>query len=509
LVTLLAVAWSVPIYPAAMPSWYNLFFATFAVAALLRHLEARTRRWLFLAGLCGGLSFLIKSPGLYLFAGILLFLLFLEQSQTREDAIRQSVGKGATGKAYKIFLDVCVMAFVIALVLLIRKLADISELYFFVIPGLVLGLVLFSRERRDASISAGLRFRRLSRLTLPFLGGVAVPIAIFLIPYAALHSLGTFYRGVFVLPFLRISRAVFLPPKMGDLISMAPLIAIVSFAIYSKRRESLAVGGAILAFLATVFVVSTQDRIVYSFAFRSIQTLMPVIVIAGATVIARGGEGWKSSELNRQRMFLVLSAAALCSLVQFPYSSPTYFCYVAPLIALAALAILQGRRVVPRLVPAAFACFYLAFAMFRVTPGYLLDWMNQFYLPAPATEALAMNRAGGLQVDPDTAQKYDRLIALVQQKAKNGRLFAGPDSPEVYFLSGMQNPTPMIFDFSEDYAEQMPRIIRTLDAVQPNVVVINRLPDFTTPFSGDLRKELEARYPEMTNIGKFQVRWRQ
>src|SRR5206468_3004365 len=36
-VTLLAVVWSVPNYPAAMPSWYNLFLATFGVAALLRY----------------------------------------------------------------------------------------------------------------------------------------------------------------------------------------------------------------------------------------------------------------------------------------------------------------------------------------------------------------------------------------------------------------------------------------------------------------------------------------
>ena len=45
-VTLLAVAWSYPNYPAAMPSWYNLFFATFGALALLQYLEVRTRRWL-------------------------------------------------------------------------------------------------------------------------------------------------------------------------------------------------------------------------------------------------------------------------------------------------------------------------------------------------------------------------------------------------------------------------------------------------------------------------------
>ena len=59
-ITLLAVAWSYPNYPASMPSWYNLFFATFGAASLLRYLEVRTRRWLFVAGLCGGASILSR-----------------------------------------------------------------------------------------------------------------------------------------------------------------------------------------------------------------------------------------------------------------------------------------------------------------------------------------------------------------------------------------------------------------------------------------------------------------
>lgn len=52
--TLVAVAWSVPNYSAAVPSWYNLFFAIFGTAALLRYIDTRNRRWLFVAGVCGG-----------------------------------------------------------------------------------------------------------------------------------------------------------------------------------------------------------------------------------------------------------------------------------------------------------------------------------------------------------------------------------------------------------------------------------------------------------------------
>src|SRR5712692_9752887 len=78
-VTLLAVAWGLPNYAAAMPSWYNLFFATFGLAALLRYIEAQSDRWLLIAGLCGGISLLFKLLGLYFVAGAVLFLLFREQ----------------------------------------------------------------------------------------------------------------------------------------------------------------------------------------------------------------------------------------------------------------------------------------------------------------------------------------------------------------------------------------------------------------------------------------------
>ena len=55
LTTLAAVAWSLPNYIASLPSWYNLMFAALGAAALLRFVEVGNRRWLFIAGICGGL----------------------------------------------------------------------------------------------------------------------------------------------------------------------------------------------------------------------------------------------------------------------------------------------------------------------------------------------------------------------------------------------------------------------------------------------------------------------
>ena len=47
----------------------------------------------------------------------------------------------------------------------------------------------------------------LARLLVPFLLGVALPIALFLVPYARSGALGAFLNGVFVLPMRRFNAA--------------------------------------------------------------------------------------------------------------------------------------------------------------------------------------------------------------------------------------------------------------------------------------------------------------
>ena len=76
LVTLLGTALTVPIYPAAMPSWFNLFFAVLGAAALLRYHETERTRWLVMAGLCGGFSITVKIVGFFFAAAAIAFLLY-------------------------------------------------------------------------------------------------------------------------------------------------------------------------------------------------------------------------------------------------------------------------------------------------------------------------------------------------------------------------------------------------------------------------------------------------
>jgi dolichyl-phosphate-mannose-protein mannosyltransferase len=507
LVTLLGVAWSVPNYPASMPSWYSLFFATFGIAALLKYLESRSSRWPVLAGLCGGFSFLVKSPGIYFVGAVLIFFAFLEQSNTY--CAHEAENRASSGKLYRFFLSLSVWAFVIALGMLIRRIATFPELYFFVLPGFVLGLVLLARESSVEKPSSAIRFRSLFGMAAPFLAGVLAPIAIFLIPYTASHSLRSLYEGIFVIPFLRLSIGVFPPPKLGNLIALPPLVAILAFAWYSKRRDSLLVAVLVLAGLAAILFYSPKETLLYRFVWMSVFTSAPVFVVAGGLVLSRGGAGWAINELRRQQIFLILSGLVLCSLIQFPYSSATYFCYTAPLLALAILAFTASRNPAPKLLPALLAIFFMAFIALWVTPGMQLDGMSVRYVSAGETQPLATPRAGGLRLPPEEAQMYDKVLALVQQKATNGALYAGPDSPEVYFLSGMPNPTRMVFDVFEDYSGETDRVLSAIDATNPNIVVINRIPLISNPLPAGLIHTLEARYPQMLNFGKFQVRWRE
>ena len=58
--TLACLVWSFPNYFAALPSWYILMLASWALWALLKFHESKARRYLLLAGVLSGLSLLFK-----------------------------------------------------------------------------------------------------------------------------------------------------------------------------------------------------------------------------------------------------------------------------------------------------------------------------------------------------------------------------------------------------------------------------------------------------------------
>lgn len=485
-VTLLAVAWSVPNYAAAVPSWYNLFFATFGVLALLRHLEHGSRRALFVAGLAGGVSVLVKSPGLYYVGGVLLFLLYRAQRLAGTD--------GASGRAA--VLTVVLALPVVALLALVRSPFGAAPVVQFVLPIGALVLVIV----RDAWRRAG-NLAALGRLVVPFVLGAAAPIAAFVVPYALAGALPALVRGLFVLPAKRLSFARVELPALASGWPIVPVLAAAWIAAAGPRRLRTVATVAVAAVLAGVFVSSGTSRTAYGFAWHALDLVVPALVVAGAALVASEA----GCDRRRQQAMLLLCVLAPANLVRFPFSAPIYFCYVAPLVVLSAAAVIALLDAPPRGLVAALGGFYLAFAVLRVTPGFIYA-MGIHAQPDPETVRLTLPRAGGLRVAPDEATEYERLIPLVQAHGAGEFIYAGPDCPEVYFLAERRNPGRELFDFFDD-TDRRTRVLRAIETHDVRVVVLSSRPQFS-PRDRELERALAARFPETERVGRFEVRWR-
>jgi hypothetical protein len=500
-VTLLAVVWSVPNYPAPMPSWYNLFLATFGIVALFRHLEDGRRRWLFLAGMAGGLSVLAKVVGVYYIAAVLLFLVFRAHALSRNAMDRDP----RQGRAYAAFATASLVLFVTALFGLVRARAHLHDLIQLVLPGASVALLLIHREWSIPGGSNRARFASLARLLVPFLCGVAIPIAVFVVPYLRSGSLGALIHGVFVQPTKRFGFADAPFPPVHRLLAGLPLVVLViaarRFGERLQRWHVVALG----LLLTAVWLASGYSDAAYGAVWNSASNLLPVIVVTGVALLTREDAG---DTLNDQRTVLLLSVTGVWNMVRFPFSLGVYFFYVAPLAILTAVAIYRHMRPArPELVMVVLG-FYALFAMTRLNTAPI-NGKGIVYVPWASTPELAGDRAG-LSGLPAQAKQYNELIPLLRQHAKSEYIWASPDAPEVYFLAGYKNPTRSFFEFFDDTTGRTARILQTLADRRVNIIALNAYPEFSfRAIPVGLYRELVNRYPHSKGVGRFQVRWRE
>ena len=291
------------------------------------------------------------------------------------------------------------------------------------------------------------------------------------------------------------------------MLEMIPFLLPVVVA-YGCYRRGRAICGIVLAtFAYAVLIFSRNSPLIYSFGWRSLSTAIPALVLAGVATLLVSGKRGGMGDLRQQQVMLIMCAAALCSLVQFPFAAPIYFCYASPLVIMLAAALFSSTDHPPRFVLGTLIAFYLLFAVLRVTPGFI-NHMGFQYLPDAQTERLTIPIAGGLRVEASDAQLYDVLVSLVQSHAAGKFIYAAPDCPEVYFLSGLQSPRRQYFDFAEETANRKDRILNSLDNLGINLVAINLSPRFSAPMDAELRTALDQRFPQREEIGHFEVRWK-
>lgn len=501
LATLLCVAWTVPNYFASLPSWYNEFFAVFGILALDRFLASDRRRWLFVAGLCGGASFAVKSVGLYFVAATLLVLVHHEQLGAAAGGDR-----GPT-RAFRLFVAAGLSGFAGLLVLLVRPRAAPMELLHFVVPGLALAAYLIWNESRLDAAGEGVRWRRLVALVAPFAAGVALPVGVLLLPYVAGGGLGALLEGVFVTPQRRLLYATDPLPPLSTLAAALPLGTLLVVATRRRRPAGAAWLVAVVALVLGAVLAFGGRLAVYRAVWFSVRPALPLVVLAGVAQLVR--------VRRDERLFLLLAVAAMVGLVQFPNAFGLYFCYAAAPLILAAQLLLapdreqdNGRRGLVCGLTLALASFYLLFALVWMHPADFRQ-MGVEYRPVVQDALLDLPR-GGLYLERGWVEIYRPLVDEVRRHSEPGAyIYAFGDCPEVYFLSERRNPTRVFFDFFEQEPERAAeRTVALLDEHRVEVVVVNRASNFSKSIPRALVRAIDERFPGRATIGHFLVAWR-
>ena len=434
---------------------------------------------------------------------MLLFLVFHAHALSREKA------GAAPGRStlYPLFVTAALAVFVAALVGLVRHQLTAPDVLQFVVPGALLAVFLARNEWVESAGPSRARFETLARLLVPFLIGVAIPIAVFLVPYALSGALGAFVYGVFILPTKRFGVAAVSPGSVMSALAIVPVMLVLLGARFASGK--VARWGAALFVITCVvlMIVTGKHGPTYRFVWHSVRTALPMLVAIGILVLQRPRAADAADPLLRARCLLLLAVTSLCNLVQFPFAAPVYFCYVAPLVALTAVALSRYLGPMPSAVPLSILGFYLAFPVLRTNDSTLAT-MGAVYRPYVETVPLGLPR-GDLRVPTFHAEAYRRVVWLVQRHARGGYTWASPDMPEIYFLTGLKNPTRSLFEFFDEPTGRTARILEALDARGVTAIVMNRRPVFSAGLTDDLIEPLEERFPYAANAGPLQVRWRQ
>ena len=432
LATWIAIGWSFPNYFAGLPSWWLLLCALLCVWAVIRHTETEDRRWLIAAGLAAGLAVTIKQTGAYLLAALVLTVLYdggrFPAASTTSAALERFVRWGA-----------CLVAVISVGLILGPRLLRAEGLYLLApIAACAMMLVLLPGSPSESPAPSS----RLSSLAIVLLAA-ALPLAILLLPYFSEERLRDLFNGLFVLPRKRLVSASASMPSAWLILTGLPLVALVfvrrcrDWTAGSRMTRALWWTAAIaLPVLALWFTVSYQA--VWQ-STRAFAALAPV-GICGLLIV----EGVEEAP-RRSVLFMLAATLAWMSLNQFPFAAPIYFSYVAPLAVITTVAAATTRTRLDRATMMPWAVMLLLFAVLVTNRGDL-NMLGVAHVVRPPSARLNLPR-GHLTVSQGEMDTYRRLIFAVSARLQGGRLVAGPDCPEVYFLLGLFSPSGELFDF--------------------------------------------------------------
>ena len=331
----------------------------------------------------------------------------------------------------------------------------------------------------------------------------AVPLAILLWPHIAAGEVAAFVNGVFVVPQKRLQ---------FTLLSMRPATQIVAgfiavLWIFWAPRSLTNTEFRVLVVLRWIIgiglgLLALRSHFVYTFIWEAVRGTAALLPLIALWLMATK----RIPQPRQQRVvFATTAILAWASLGQFPFAAPIYFCYVAPLGLIAGVATVQSAEDQRRLGDGPALATVLLFALLCMNRGYVWN-VGWFHAVHDLSTPLDLPRAH-LDVASYEAAVFRRVVPLVRQHLGPGGLKAGPDTPDIYFLTGQFSKSGQLFDFFSTGEATSPE--QELAAwTAADVIVLFHGTRFSPSLSQTLITSLRREFPQGESVPPFEVRWR-
>jgi hypothetical protein len=601
-----ALAWSFPNYFAGLPSWWLLICALTCLWALVRYDETLQWRYLVGAGLSAGAAVAIKQTGVYLVLALAMCTAYASlppgasrHSPAPPGSWSRSSSRSRLARWSAWGLALVVVAFTAGI--LGDRLPGTEGLFLGLPviacavalawrawrgPGRFTGPALCASAKKPRSTEAPRRRQKgrgveggpvssasasdtakdgasatasdtawhsapalcpapswPASATLAALAAASIPLALFLLQYAAPDLFAAWFDGAVLRPRLRLASAAVSMPDAATALQDALLPLLLALASVATP--------AVLSWLiwwplaAAWPTAALNDARAFQQMWQSARVVAVLLPILAAWRVCRPGRverqaagpvapgaiapssladdqclpptvRGRESAVHGERgpspfPFFAAAVLALVSLNQHPFAAPVYFVYTTPLAVVCGVAVAHAFRVAPRVL-APWAVLLLLFAALGVNPGYIV-WYSASNVRMPYDAPMNLPRAH-LRVSDQHAYEYQRLMKAIEDNLHGGKLIAGPDSPEVYFLAGQESPGGVMYEF---LGGPVPReLSRTSLPLghdisywkHASVIVVNLDPPFSPALPEELMEQLRHEFPKGEWIDRFEVRWR-
>ena len=483
----LIMVWSVPLYPAAMPSWYLVFLAC-AAGAILVISPGRASGAAFLAGAVIGLAALAKITAIFALAGAVWAVVAIRQ----EDDDRQH----AAGE-----IVVAAVVFAVLVIRLTSSLLDADVAAHLVVPPVAIALGLAGREvRLGRRVGFGIDldlWRRIGALVV----GAGVPLGMFAIWLARHDALLPFLANLHAVVGQRAASAALAPPSAGSILYALPVLAVLLGGGGRVRSGVMSAVVGVAGVALGVWGWLSPD--VHAHIWEGLRGLIPAGAILFAILWARGRV--TGEPVARHALIVFAPLTATMALTQYPFAATIYFVYVIPLLVLALAGAVALRPAETRAPIAVLGVLLVLFALVEVIPGAgentgMTAWREPL--------AWLDLRRSHLLVPAEEAERYRTLVTTLDSLPP-GSIWAGPDAPEVAFLSGRIDLNRSYFGFLDDSGQDRPDFASRLAASDARIVVIDTAPPFSRPLSDAARDSITRYFPRTSSVDNFEIHWRE